>query len=199
MVDLCDLTASISVPTDAHGTLQAEVRTEPVIAFGMVRREAVCPEDGCTIGAGLAAAAAAGETLSATSDELAWPATAVVPASPVLTIESLQLDDGTNTGTARVRGEGFAPASPVALSQCPGDEDRRTIDTEDCIYDYGVTLTADEAGSFTVEMPVYPRFQRSSGEEISCVETPHACLLAAPWPEEPNRRFSLVSLAQPDE
>lgn len=112
MIEACDLPDSVIADAGPDGTFAAQFTIRSVIAFG-TRREVVCPDSTCAMGA-----ADATDTVL-TLTPLTWSADAAVPPAPQLTIAELTLDPDKNTGTAVLTGSGYTPGSRVALAQCP--------------------------------------------------------------------------------
>lgn len=189
MASACDMSEFTPVRSSEDGTFEAELTVRTVIGTGK-RLETVCLETSCVIGAGyiddMAVVAVA---------TIEWADSAEVTSAPVLSISALQLDEDANAGTADVEGAGFLPGSTVNLVQCPRAQGGTGVDADDCLYDYGAVAKADESGDLEVVVPVYPRFQRSSGELIDCVSTPDLCVISDPWPQTPENRMSMVSFA----
>lgn len=176
----CDMRGdrpTIEVAQD--GAFEIELVVRPHIGVG-VRREVDCLTVQCVVGVG-------------SSDDLSIQFEARVAFSaefPTLEVPTLNVHASEYDGiqaNADVTGSGFLPGSTVRLSQCPLGPDPRSVDAEDCLYDYGVVLKVDQAGSMSTTMVVFSLFQRSDGETINCVETPTICVVAEPFPEDGNR------------
>lgn len=188
MIEACDLPDSVIADAGPDGTFAAQFTIRSVIAFG-TRREVVCPDSTCAMGA-----ADATDTVL-TLTPLTWSADAAVPPAPQLTIAELTLDPDKNTGTAVLTGSGYTPGSRVALAQCPATPAADGVDAGDCLYNEGTIAFADERGDLQTEMAVYPRFQRSSDELIDCTAQPTVCTVADPWPEDNQNRISVATFA----
>lgn len=189
MTDVCDMSGHTPALSDAAGTFEAQLTVRSVIGVG-TRVEAVCPGDRCAVGA----ANLADMTIVSLAP-IEWSPDVQIAAAPVLSILTLELDRDENEGTAAVSGSGFVPGSEVNLVQCPIARSGVGVDAGDCLYEYGTPALADERGEVQVDMAVYPRFQRSSGELIDCVEDPSICAVADPWPGESGNRLSVTSFA----
>jgi len=187
----CDMQHSVQVQTDEFGDAEAAISVRAYIGVG-TRLELACPEQECTIGFGTL------ESFTlATDTELPWETDEtdrILP--PAISVELRSVDLDANSSQALVQGVGFAPNSQVRLSQCPlASNGLRGVDAEDCLYDFGAPpVTANSEGIFTVEMTLFPIFQRSNGELIECFSDSGAiCVVADPFPLDGLNRLSFSS------
>jgi len=168
------------VEVEADGTFTQEFEVTPFIGVG-VRREIDCLLDGCIVGV-----IPPDRSAVMSSDDLEFPPDFPSPEAPSLEIDVVEPYEE-NAATAQVAGTGFSPGSTVRLSQCPLGTLPRSVDAEDCLYDYGLVTAADENGRVSGQMQVFQQFQRSDGELIDCVVTPEICVVADPFPESGDR------------
>lgn len=188
MMDVCDMTGAVPVLDVVTGEFQTPFEVRSVIGVGG-RIEIQCPDATCTVGV------ANRGTIRALTP-IKWSDGVEVPPVPKLTIVSLELEVGDNTGTAVVEGSGYVPGSDVDLVQCPTGDQGQGVAGGDCLYEYGTPhIRVDEQGELRARVAVYPLFQRSSGELINCVKDPEICLISDPSPGDSGNRMSLVSFA----
>ncbi|WP_454294305.1 hypothetical protein [Salana multivorans] len=188
---VCDLTQLEAVRADAGGRFATTIDLSPVVRAEH-HREVVCLEEECVIG-GFAITEV--EELLAVTAPLEWPDSVSVPPPPTLALSEVIVDAETGMGTTRVDGAGFVPGSEVSLAQCPVGADGHGIDPGLC--GGGTLATADEDGTFSVPVTVYPLLQRDSGEIIDCAAEPGTCQIAVPWPWSSGNRFTMSPLALP--
>lgn len=189
-IDVCDMSVFTAVQTDGEGRFEAALTVRAVIGVGQ-RLEADCGQAGCSVGVAYLQT----DTVVALA-EIEWDGTASAPPAPVLTLANLVLDDEPNTGSVDVTGTGFTPGAVVNLVQCPISTEGHGVDADDCLYDYGTTVTADSQGEIQVRAVVYPRFQRSTGELIECAVNPDVCVLGDPWPDDPTSRLTFTAFSK---
>lgn len=198
---LCDMPEAVKITTDSAGEFIAELAPTPYIGVGQ-RREVDCRSEDCAVAVlgvedGGDPAAAPTEVLAVGAGPVEWPDSFPAPDAPVLQLESLILDPDAGTGSVHVEGEGFDPGSEVALVQCPSDG-AGGVSAGDCLYDYGTFTVADETGAISVELTVYPLFQRSNGEYVECDgHQVTECWVGDPWPTPGSgNRYVMVPLIE---
>lgn len=178
--DVCDMRGEQRiVDIGDGGSFAVELVAHRYIAVGE-RREVDCAELSCSIGVG---------------DALAVGPSALVPIpegglapgqdAPSLRISAPDYHD--DSAPVEIAGAGFTPGSTIRLSQCPTGEAERSVSAADCLYEYGLVVSADDDGEFIGSMVVYRVFQRSSGELVDCSSAPDVCAVAVPFPEEGDR------------
>ena len=136
------------------GSFDVDLDVRRFIDVG-IRREVDCAVERCVIGVGR-------------PDDIAVDVEAPLVFSPEAEAKSpptLSVVAGAYSGieaVGRVTGSGFAPGKVVRLSQCPLGEAERSVSADDCLYENGLTVTAQEDGSIDGEMTVFSKFQRLS-------------------------------------
>lgn len=174
----CDLSDGTLVTVGASGELTASVAAFAYVQHGP-RREHVCESD-CSV----AVTGGASDSVLAAVDVAAELQPALEPA-PSLTLGVI---DYATDGSAQVAvtGSGFGARESVGLVQCPaGDES--SVPAEDCLYDYGTSVVADDDGSIATTVTLHARMQRSDDKLVECGATVGTCVLADPWPEKGTR------------
>lgn len=183
--EVCDLSrpVQVRVQSDDQGTVSSEYTPRAAIGVGE-RTEVNCLETACV----LALTNAADRVSLAAA--IRWRKDVEMPRRPRLVLESLKPRAGSIWGTVSVAGSGYAPRSRVELVQCPARGPGVSVDTADCLYDTTGGFKADASGSFTGQMQVAFKFQRSDGDLIDCEITPETCALAVPFPNGYGVRMS---------
>lgn len=162
---VCEMPKSQIISIDSSGIFDVEF-DRSIIEVGS-RHELICPQaGGCVVAVSGTGTEKPGHfEILAISEPLQW-GEYQLPAQPELSFSDLQFDTENNGGSVIIDGEGFQPGSEISLSQCPLAQQpgsgnpgiTQGVDAQDCLYEYGITLTADGQGEIHGRMDVYPTF-----------------------------------------
>lgn len=169
-LDECDMSTSEQVVADERGRISATRPARAFVNVGAVS-EVDCTEDPCA----LAVADLADVVLAAATAPL--PDGAEPPDAPAIALSELKL--GAEKGHVTVTGTGYAKGTTVRIVQCATTSDGE-VDGDNCLYDDGKRVVADESGSVVARLPVQREIELVGGGVADCAVA-DACVVANAW------------------
>lgn len=165
-LDACDMSTREQVVADAGGRFSTTRQARAFVHVGSVT-EVDCAEDPCA----LAVADLSDRVLAAAPAPL--PDDAETPPAPALELSERELE--ADTGALTVTGTGYPAGAVVRVAQCATAPDGG-VDSENCRYDDGRRVLADQDGSALTRLPVVREIRLTGGGSADCAE-PGACVV----------------------
>ncbi|GAB2472556.1 hypothetical protein GCM10027063_11820 [Promicromonospora xylanilytica] len=180
-LDVCDMSTSEQVVADERGRFSSTRPARAFVNVGAVS-EVDCTDDPCA----LAVADLADVVIAAAAAPL--PDGSEPPDAPTLVLSELEL--GRDKGRVTVSGTGYPRGTAVRLVQCATTSDGG-VDGDNCLYDDGKRVVADDSGSVLARLPVRREIELVGGGAADC-GAPGACVVANAWTD--GGRMALADL-----